>query len=187
MSQPPASQRCEELAAWEYNLFGKGHAFALTSSARAQPSPPSPGAPVQVNQAGYIPAGLDQLQPDGEAELPSNALYTKDSEHLWSYGSTEHATPDQMRRLKDLLVSRKGTFAYSMKELPGYTGPPAEFTMVPGARAFCKQRVYSPLQEKVRDEKFTEQLEADIIVERDSRCDFAACPTMPAKKDENGN
>ena len=89
---------------------------------------------------------MDMLEPDGERELPAGASYVKDEEHLWSYGSIPEATVEQMGRLKALLVQRKGSFAYSLDELPGYTGPPAEFMMKPGARAFCKPRQYNPLE-----------------------------------------
>jgi hypothetical protein len=100
---------------------------------------------------------------------------------------SEGVSPDLMNQLKEVLVARKHAFAYSMKELPGYTGPPAEFQMVPNARAFSKPREYSPLEKEIRDEKLQEQLDAGFIIERDTRCEFAACPTMPAKKDADGN
>ena len=130
---------------------------------------------------------IDLLEPDGERELPAGASYVKDEEHLWSYGCIPEVTAEQMGRLKALLVQRKGSFAYSLGDLPGYTGPSAEFIMKPGARAFCKARQYSPLEEQIRDEKLTEQHDVGFILERDTRSDFAACPTMPGKKDADGN
>lgn len=119
--------------------------------------------------------------------MPDGVVYTKDAEHLWSYGKVEGVTDAEMQQLKAVLVQRKGVFAYSMKELVGYTGPQAEFQMVPNARAFHKPRNYSALELEIMEEKLQEQLDAGIIEECDTRSDFAACPTMPAKKDSEGN
>ena len=170
----------EELNTWEFNMFAPGHAYSLASSGVEFEA--------QVNQSGYIPASvLDSLGPEGQKELPDGVSYEKDKEHLWSVGKIEGVSAVEMQQLREVLIQRKGTFAYSMKELPGYNGPPAEFQMVPNARAFHKPRNYSPLEEQIRDEKLQEQYDAGIIEEADTRSDFAACPTMPAKKDADGN
>lgn len=180
----------EECSNWEFGAFTHGHAFSLASGAEPPliQEPQRMAFEAQVNQAGYIPNDImDQLCPEGNKELPEGAVYTRDEENLWSYGSVKGVTAEHMQRLKDVLIQRKGVFAYSMKELPGYTGPPAEFQMVPNARAFHKPRQYSALEQEIRDEKLQEQLEADFLEECDTRSDFAACPTMPAKKDSDGN
>ena len=143
---------------------------------------------VLFNQTSYIPASvMEEYNLEAAMELPEGVTYVKDEEHQWSYGQVSGVTAEQMQRLKKVLVERKGAFAYSMKELVGYKGPQAEFQMVPNARAFHKPREYSPLETNIRDEKVWELYEANMIEECDTRSDFAACPTMPAKKDAEGN
>jgi len=188
MASPSAPTATEELALWEYNLFGGLQPSTyLAATGTESTTVSAPDGRFQVNQSHYIPEGLDQLTPDGVAELPPGATYTKDEEHGWFYGQALGVSTDQMQQFKDMLLQHKGAFAYSMKELPGYNGPPAEFTMVPNARAFHKRRQYSPLEKEIQEEKCAELLEAGFIIERDTRSDFAACPTMPAKKDELGH
>ena len=131
-------------------------------------------------------SGVDSFTPDGVKEEPTAGAHVKDTEHLWAYGSGT-MTSEQQARLKEMLLARKGAFAYSLKELPGYTGPAAEFTVVPGARAYTKPRKYSPAEEAIGDEKVGELREAGFVVERDTRTDFASAPTMPCKKDADGN
>ena len=133
------------------------------------------------------PLQLDDLLPGGETSRVHEQNCTKDEENLWLYGNSEHSTPEQMAKLKELLLEKKEVFAYSLKEMPGYKGPPAEFTMVHNARSYNKPRNYSPLEKNIMDEKCQELKEAGIIIERDTRCDFASCPVMPAKKDPEGN
>ena len=185
--QVTAMDPAEDLNAWEFDMFTHGCAYSLASTYMSL-DPSEEGLEAQVNQAGYIPANiLDSFGQEGHKELPEGVAYIRDEEHQWSYGKVQGVTAEQMQQLKEVLVQRKGVFGYSMKELVGYTGPPAEFQMVPGFRSFHKPREYSPLEEKIRDEKLQQQYEADLIEEADTRSDFAACPTMPAKKDADGN
>lgn len=205
-----------ELRAWEFEAFGRP-AFSLAGNGGApaadiaadrpcacascvaspaccpadqhrSPGSEQQGAEHIAGSSQPIPQSIiDQFSPEGERELPVGANYIKDEEHGWSYGQSDIASEEQMQQLRDLLVANKGVFAYSLKDMPGYKGAPCQFKMMPGARAWSKARPYSPLEEEIRDEKCGELSEASIIVERDTCCDFAANPTMPAKKDPEGN
>jgi hypothetical protein len=124
----------ERLHVWEFDALAPGHAYSLASSSdRSTSSTPTfSSAEVQVNQSEYIPASvLEPFEPEGHKELPEGVVYERDEEHLWSFGKVEGVIAAEMQQLREVLVNRKSAFAYSMKELPGYNGPPAEFQMVP--------------------------------------------------------
>jgi len=185
------------LAAWELSTFHPGW-FSTAANwhelkQRQQGIESSAGPALlakhlsSTKHSPIDPLQIDELLPGGDQSRVHEQNCVKDEENLWLYGKSDQATPEQMARLRAMLLAKKQVFAYSLKDMPGYTGPPAVLEMVPNARAFIKPRNYSPLEKDIMDEKCQELKEAGIIIERDTRCDFASAPVMPAKKDPDGN
>lgn len=141
--------------------------------------PQYPGAP--------NPLLLNDLLPDGKHGLQLKDSFTPDPEHLWSYGSHPHATAAEMEQFKAMLVRNRGSFAYSMNDLPGYNGDPVDVEMVDDLPIVSPPRQYSYLEREIRDEKCNELKAAGMIEPADPHNPYASCPTMPAKKDEHGN
>jgi len=87
-----------------------------------------------------------------------------------------------------MLVNHKQAFAYSLKELPGYNGPPISIQMVdPDKPIQARQRQYSKLESDIRDSKCQELQEVGFISEIPTTNPWSSNPTMPAKKDADGN
>ena len=136
------------------------------------------------------PMTIDELMPEGERTKAQRRMQSRTRSINGCmgptqvlYGTNPGATTEQWDRFKQMLVDRKGTFAYSMKDLVGYKGPPAEIRVTPGVRAYTKPRQYSQLEKEIMDQKYKELMDAGFIIERDSRCDFVSAPVMPMKRD----
>jgi hypothetical protein len=60
--------------------------------------------------------------------IPPGAIHP---EGKWVVGNQLEATPEQLQKLKEMLKSRRGPFAYSLSELPpGSQGPPVELKLI---------------------------------------------------------
>jgi hypothetical protein len=129
---------------------------------------------------------IDDLLPDGKQYRQLKDSYVVDEEHKWSYGSHPQATDSEMEQLKAMLVSNKAAFAYSMKELPGYTGDLVSVEMVDDLPIISPPRRYSKVEQAICDDKCHELKDADFIEPADIHNKYASCPTMPGKKDELG-
>ena len=130
--------------------------------------------------------------PDGEQERGTDdisARWVTDPEHKWVYAMHPEMTAEQHARLKQMLVEEKGAFADSLDELVGYQGSlgPVKFTMKNNKPVWSPPRRYSPVENQIGDEKVAELLGAGIIAEVPTTNPYASAPTMPVKKDENGN
>jgi len=128
--------------------------------------------------------------PMGEQPLPEHAgsksRYVKDEVHGVIWGNHPDATAEQLEKLKAAVIACKGAFAYSLEDMPGYKGEPVSIKLDTDQPVFSKARRYSKLEEEIRDQKCNEQLSANII----GPCNttkYASCPTMPGKKDADGN
>ena len=183
--------RSQFAAAAYYNDLGGRSAAAVPAStaargffrqhaatAGAQGFPSYPGA--------VDPLKLDDLLPDGRRFSQLKDAYTVDEEHKWAYGNHPAATKQQQQRLKAMLVRNRQAFAYSMQELPGYQGERVSVQLVHDKPIISKPRQYSKLEEQIRDEKCEELRDAGFIEPADPRNPYASCPTMPAKKNEQG-
>jgi hypothetical protein len=177
-------------AAADYNSLAGHSAGQLRTAAAAQrllqhyamtvPSqfPAYPGA--------ADPLQLEDLLPDGQQFSAAKDSYAPDPEHKWSYGQHPQMSDSQQQQLKAMLLRNKGAFAYSMKELPGYTGDRISVELVHDKPIISKPRPYSKLEAEIRDEKCEELREAGFIELANPRNAYSSCPTMPAKKDEQG-
>ena len=92
--------------------------------------------------------------------------------------------------LDALLLERKSTcFAYALKDLTGYHGldGPLRIELTTDDAIIQKLRRYSPAEQEIRDEKCIELRDANIITRAPPSCKYACCPTMPAKKNAEGD
>jgi len=149
--------------------------------------PPDLPNPMGITSLMVSASSIISAIPDGHSHNVPDALYTKDSGGGWTWGNAPCLNDTNMSDLQDTVRKRKSVFAYSMKDLTGYTGEPVTLPMKdPTARIWTPARRESPLEREVKDEKCTELAEAGIIRPSNS-CQYASATTCPAKKDADGN
>jgi Reverse transcriptase (RNA-dependent DNA polymerase)/RNase H-like domain found in reverse transcriptase len=158
---------------------------------------PFVGSHQPFHPARYIPslnnataaAALEGFTPGSEPTVVKDEAYTKDADGLWTWGNHPEFTPDQMQRLQEAVRKRKHCFAYSVNDLPGYSGkePPFTIPLKHNDPIFSKQRSYSVIEQEIREEKMGELRDAGIIERAPANCQYASCPHYPAKRDANGN
>jgi hypothetical protein len=151
----------------------------MSAAAHAGELPQYPGA--------VDPLQLDSLLPDGKQFTLLKDTYEQDKEHGWAYGRPAGVTDEEMQQLKDMLVRNKGAFAYSMQELPGYTGEKVHIDLKHDNPIISMPRRYSKLEDEIQEEKCAELKAPGFIEPANHHNNYASCPTMPAKKDEHGN
>lgn len=85
------------------------------------------GAPQAVGPTTTPLMPIDSFTPEGESEVQgSNTGWETDPDHKWIYGGHPELTMEQKTQLRDMLIQEKDAFAYSLAELPGYSGDPGE-------------------------------------------------------------
>jgi hypothetical protein len=133
--------------------------------------------------------GVAEHLPGGRtARVPSPA-HEKDADIGCVWGHHPDMPAGVLKRLQAAVRMRTHScFAFSNADLPGYCGVEGPFTLeLKTDRAvFVKPRFHSAAERLVQDAKCKELLAAGIIVGSNPTI-FAACPTMPAKKDADGN
>eukprot|EP00775_Hariotina_reticulata_P015122 gene15122-biopygen1480 len=134
------------------------------------------------------PDVLTQLHPAGEPEQPHDAAWTVHPTGKWILGNHPEATAEQMARMVQMLERSKEAFAYSLSEVPGYSGDPVDFTLIDSSqRMLASQRQYTEEELKFGDEKMQEMLEAGIVVEISTTNPVASCITLPMKRAPDGS
>jgi len=111
------------------------------------------------------------------------------SPHGWQIGRHPELTPELLQELEEGLVARLPTcFASTLDELEGYRGldGPLQIPMLHDKPVFQTPRKYSPVECEIRDEKCRELLQADRIERAAPTCQYASRPTMPVKKNADG-
>lgn len=135
-------------------------------------------------------AFIDSITPHGPDEPPIKPDGAYQTEHEWTIGAHSAITPQQRAQLEDTVLLKKQAFAYSMEELPGYTGPEGVFRIDitdPEKPCFQKQRPFAPLEEKIMDEKMAPLIAAGVCVPCPAGCTlFASNSVLAAKKNEEG-
>jgi hypothetical protein len=127
--------------------------------------------------------------PDIEFHEQSQARWIQDPDYKWNIGMHPDCTPAQLQGLRDMLVTHKGTAAYTLNDLPGYSGKlspfPIDNTSMP---EFVRPRRHSPRDQQFAASKIEEMLQAGIIRPRESSAppEYATEYTCAAKKDEQG-
>ena len=127
-------------------------------------------------------------QPGGEESVPPEERHVRDPVHGWIYGNHPQLTQDLKSKLEEMLIDNKDAFAYSVKDLPGYTGALGPFVIElekPGVELITQPRRYSALEGEIREGKCKE-LEGGGIIGPILLTRYVSAPTMPAKKDASG-
>lgn len=164
--------------------WGRGVAVAFAAAAQAADSDPH----IRWYQAD--PAALDQLFPEGVADEPHDARWSVHPTGQWIMGNHPDATPEQLQRLEQLLQEQHGAFAYSMADIPGYSGPlgPAHFQLKEDKPMYTPPRKYTDVELQIGDKKVAELLEAAMIYEVPTLgVRHAQAPTLPLKRLPDGS
>jgi hypothetical protein len=72
-------------------------------------------------------ACIDSNLPTGDQYVAPNVLYEKDVEGGYIWGNHPKFNSELLRELKDTVRTRKNAFAYSVKDLVGYSGIEGSF------------------------------------------------------------
>ena len=139
--------------------------------------------------AGFLNYPLMTL-PDGVQHLPREERETKDPDGGWIWGNHPDMKPETSAKLREMVKSKKASFAYSIAELPGYHGGHGDFKIEldvpPGYPIYTKPRRKSPMVKQVVDGKCSE-LAAARLIEQCTDFTYACETTAPVKKDAEGN
>jgi hypothetical protein len=131
---------------------------------------------------------LEALEPDGTPEDPHSANWTVHPEGQWILGNHPDLSAQDKQALQDMLMSNKGAFAYSLKELPGYNGEPITFELIdPNKRMWSPPRTFTPEENTFGDGKVNEMLDANISVELPTTNKHASAVTLPMKRAPDGS
>jgi hypothetical protein len=148
-----------------------------------------------LNAAGFVanhlltPSSLVQAtMPAGMQELLKAGEYTTDEEYGWTWGNHPEADPAEFAALQAVVSSNLSSFAFSMADLPGYSGDagPVTIPLETGSPIVTPQRRYSPIETQVINEKCTDLYENNIIRPQPVTS-YVCAPTVAAKKDGDGN
>jgi hypothetical protein len=112
---------------------------------------------------------LTSFSPEGPTVVPPAPQFTKDPDHGWIYGHHPLASPDCQEQFKTMLLARRGTaFAYSLAELPGYSGHmgPMRIKLKENytGKLFSPPRRYSPLESDIIKAKTDELKSVGFII-----------------------
>jgi hypothetical protein len=95
-------------------------------------------------------------------------------------------------RLQILLLERHRAFAYCLQDLVGYCGHmgPMRILLKEGAdttKIFSPKRRYSPHEQDITQKSGGELRDAGFVKPSPPNTHVASCPTLPSKKDLDGN
>jgi site-specific DNA-cytosine methylase len=140
-------------------------------------------------RSGHAHSAVTMTLPEGETGVLPTHRFVKDPDNGWIYGHHPGFTAAQQRKLEEVITARRHCFAYSMADLPGYTGGmgPFEISLDTDQPVFLSPRRQSPLEKDITDEKCGELLTAGMIAPAPSDTKYASRVTTPAKKDAEGN
>lgn len=126
---------------------------------------------------GLMPHGTVDVLPETQCER---------TEHGWVIGNHPAFSAQQIDELKDTLAGLKHCFAYSLSDLPGYSGSLGPYRIPllvdENTHIFSKPRPKSILEKEVQNEKCCEMRDAGIIV-RCSSTQYASDVVIAAKRD----
>ena len=130
--------------------------------------------------------GLTMTLPPGQDAHVFKDTYRKDPEYGYCWGHHPLTTPEQQAALERLIISHHDTFAWSLADLPGYTGPGGDFTiqLTTDDYIFTRARRKSPMEIKVGNEKCSELAALGFLVPAPIPAKYASETTCPGKKSE---
>ncbi len=133
-------------------------------------------------------AAIEQFTPAGAQHIREEPEYERDPEGKWVWGHHPDMSADQFEALQEVVRARKHAFAYSLKELPGYSGsvPPFRIALSTPDPIASPPRNYSVKEKEIREEKFGEMEDAVMIEPAPPNTPYASCPHFPAKRDAQG-
>ncbi|KAJ9506119.1 hypothetical protein QJQ45_002440 [Haematococcus lacustris] len=184
---PPTPQRSSREVAWGSLsplrvVLSLLFLFWLPSMVSCLP-PPVPG----MCSPAITCSAITMVLPDGPAVNPSPQQYTQLPNGVLL---AQHAalSQQQAHRMAALVAAHPGAFAHSLSDLTGYKGPRGAFRIELSTTdpIITKPRRYSDLELQVTDKKVQELEEAGIIQPVTGPCDYASAPTLPMKKDAQG-
>jgi len=156
-------------------------AVPIAGAAAAEPPPTQQQTPATDCVTPFTPHGA--VVPDPHASK------TEQSEHGWRVGNHPDFTPELRAEVDAMLLERKHkSFAYSLKDMPGYCGADGDFKieLTTDKPIIAPRRRYSPAECRIRDEKCCELRDAGFIVPAPPNCPYQCAPTMPFKKAPDG-
>mgnify|MGYP001810788785 CR=1 FL=1 len=132
---------------------------------------------------------MDQLGTEGETDEPYDSRWSVNPDGKQILGNHPAATEAEQHRLLQILGDLRQAFAYSLKDLPGYSGVlgPAHFDLKEDKPMWQAPRQYTDEELSVGDSKVQEMLEGDIIYEVPTTVRHASAPTLPMKRAPDGS
>ena len=96
-------------------------------------------------------AAVESFSFDGRAAATAHELYEKDAHGGWIWGNSKQLSKEQRASLQAAVRARKTAFAYSMEELPGYSGAVGAFELELDTSKSVVQppRRYSPAEQLI--------------------------------------
>ena len=125
---------------------------------------------------------MDGFAPGGQSGVVWDAAYKKDEEGGWIWGNHREASEQQMQQMQRMVRQRKGCFAYSLKDLPGYEKP-INIGRYSGKPAYSKRKQHSEAEKAIIGSKCGELRDAALIQPAGQDSKFASRPTVAAKRD----
>ena len=147
-----------------------------------------PGDYAQWDTRGHAVAmtSVGSFTPEGHSAAAAYQRYQKDSDGGWIWGNSSLFDSHTSQSLRETVRARKAmSFAYSMEELPGYSGDQGPFTLDLDTERPIVQppRRYSPKEKEVIVQKTAELMKAGIVREHTGATVCAVNPVIAAKKD----
>ncbi|GIL94242.1 hypothetical protein Vretimale_493, partial [Volvox reticuliferus] len=131
-------------------------------------------------------ASVASFTPEGNSAATAYERYQKDAEGGWIWGNSITLDTTTNAALKEAVRVRKhSAFAYSMEELPGYSGDQGPFSLDLDTDKPVVQppRRYSPKEKEVIAAKTAELMKPGIVKEYVGPTMCAVNPVLAAKKD----
>ena len=191
------SAQCGRLRAWlslillsTLSMIGKVAGTALHGNTDTDPSwRARSSSTLAALQLHVTPSFLVQTtMPSGHEACLTEQQYTVDPVNHWTWGNHPDTTEAQREQLRSAIAAHRHAFAYSVEDLPGYSGAvgPYRIEMIDEGEIIDPPRRYSKLEREAIDKKCSELLNAGII-QPQLLTRYAACPVVVAKKDADGN
>jgi hypothetical protein len=127
--------------------------------------------------------------PDGESDDLGFPGFERDEANGWVFGNHPQQTPGEAQQFKDMLIAHKHCFAYSMNDLPGYSGSvgPLTLPLLTSGDIVRRPRRHSAVECSIIDEKCKELEAPGFIVKCPKPWTHVQNIVVAAKKDLEGN